>query len=50
MRERRRAGGLREVRLVAPDARDPGVRARIAERIKRLDPRDEAVSVFDETR
>lgn len=58
MRQRRRAQGLREVRLVAPDARDPGVRARIAEQIKRLDPHDEdeamrwieAVSVFDETR
>jgi antidote-toxin recognition MazE-like antitoxin len=29
MRERRRAKGLREVRLVVPDARDPAVRARV---------------------
>jgi Protein of unknown function (DUF3018) len=58
MRERRRAKGLREVRLVGPDARDPAVRAQIAEQIRRLDPRDEeeamrwieAVSIFDETR
>jgi hypothetical protein len=58
MRERRRARCLRELRLVAPDARDPAVRARIAEQIKRLDPHEEdeamrwieAVSVFNETR
>ena len=58
MRERRRAEGLREVRLVGPDPRDPAVRARIAEQIKRLDPAAEeeslrwieAVSIFDETR
>ena len=58
MRERRRAKGLREVRLVVPDARDPAVRAQIAEEIKRLDPRDEeeamrwieAVTKVDETR
>jgi Protein of unknown function (DUF3018) len=58
MRERRRAKGLREVRLVGPDPRDPAVRAQIAEQMKRLDPAAEedslrwieAVSIFDETR
>jgi hypothetical protein len=33
MRERRRTKGLREVRLVVPDARDPAVRARVAEEV-----------------
>jgi hypothetical protein len=58
MRDRRRAQGLREVRLVGLDPRDPAVRAQIAEQIRRLNPRDEeeamrwieAVSIFDETR
>jgi hypothetical protein len=58
MRERRRARGLREVRLVVPDARDPAVRARVAEEVRNLNPADEeeamrwieAVSIFDETR
>ena len=58
MRERRRAKGLREVRLVVPDARDPEVRARVAEEVRNLNPADEeeamrwieAVSIFDETR
>jgi hypothetical protein len=58
MRERRRAKGLREVRLVVPDARDPAVRARVAEEVRNLNPADEeeamrwieAVSIFDETR
>jgi hypothetical protein len=55
MRRRRREQGLREVRLVMPDARSPEVRRRIAEQVARLDPADEqealrwieAVSVFD---
>lgn len=55
MRRRRREQGLREVRLVMPDARSPEVRRRIAEQVTRLDPADEqealrwieAVSVFD---
>lgn len=38
MRGRRRAGGLREVRLLVLDARDPEVRRRIAEEIARRDP------------
>lgn len=58
MRNRRRAKGLREVRLVGPDLRDPAVQARIAEEIKHLDPVAEeeslrwieAVSMFDEPR
>lgn len=58
MRERRRAKGLREVRLVVPDARDPAVRARVAEEVRNLDPADEeeamrwieAVSIFNEAR
>ena len=55
MRQRRREKGLREVRLLLPDARSPEVRARIAEQVARLDPNDElealrwieAVSEFD---
>jgi hypothetical protein len=55
MRERRRARGLRELRLVVPDARSSAVRRRIAEQVARLDPEDEeealawieAVSEFD---
>jgi hypothetical protein len=58
MRERRRAKGLREVRLVVPDARDPAVCARVAEEVRNLNPQHEAeamrwieaVSIFDETR
>lgn len=41
MRERRRRHGLRELRLVLPDARSEAVRARIAEAVARLDPADE---------
>lgn len=55
MRERRRARGLREVRLVVADARSRAVRRRVAKQVARLDPereRDalqwiEAVSEFD---
>lgn len=55
MRRRRREHGLREVRLVIPDARSPAVRKRIAEQVARLDPTGEedalrwieAVSIFD---
>ncbi len=55
MRERRRARGLRELRLVVPDARSKTVRRRIAKEVASLD-RDreldamrwiEAVSEFD---
>jgi len=55
MRERRRAQGLRELRLVVPDARSKAVRRRIARQVARLRPESEhdalawieAVSEFD---
>jgi hypothetical protein len=55
MRERRRGRGLRELRLVVPDARLASVRTRIAAQSGGLDPRHEdealswieAVSEFD---
>ena len=55
MRERRREQGLRELRLIVPDARSKSVRRRIAKEVASLD-RDreldamrwiEAVSEFD---
>ena len=56
MREQRRAQGLRELRLILPDARSPAVRRRVAAEVTRLDPTAEAeamrwieaVSEFDE--
>lgn len=56
MRERRRARGLREVRLVVPDTRTRSVKRRIAREVARLNPADEyealvwieAVSEFDD--
>ena len=58
MRERRRTQGLRELRLVVPDARSRAVRRRIARQVARLSPETEAealdwieaVSEFDATR
>jgi hypothetical protein len=55
MRERRRARGLRELRLVVPDARSKAVRRRIARQVASLDRAAElealrwieAVSEFD---
>lgn len=55
MRARRRARGLRELRLVVPDARTRSVRRRVATQVARLDRRSEdealkwieAVSTFD---
>lgn len=55
MRERRRARGLRELRLIVPDARSQTVRRRIAKEVAGLDREDEldamkwieAVSEFD---
>jgi len=41
MRERRRARGLRELRLVLPDARSAGVRQRLAAQVGRLQPSSE---------
>jgi hypothetical protein len=56
MRERRRARGLRELRLVLPDSRAPSVRRRIAAQVATLHPAGEddamrwieAVSEFDD--
>ena len=55
MRERRRARGLRELRLVVPDARSKQVRRRVAKQVATLDREREldamrwieAVSEFD---
>lgn len=58
MRARRRAEGMREVRLVLPDARAEITKRRIAEQVARLSPAAERealdwieeVSEFDATR
>ena len=55
MRERRRAQGMRELRLIVPDARSPVVRRRISRQVAKLDQGAEreamrwieAVSEFD---
>ncbi len=55
MRERRRSRGLRELRLVVPDARSKAVRKRVAKQVAGLDPTleleamrwTESVSEFD---
>ena len=55
MRERRRARGLRELRLIVPDARSKAVRRRVARQVAGLDRSGEldamrwieAVSEFD---
>ncbi len=55
MRERRRARGLRELRLFVPDARSRAVRQRVAKEVAALAPADErealnwieAISEFD---
>jgi len=55
MRERRRARGLRELRLIVPDARSKVLRKRIAKQVASLDQSREldalawieAVSEFD---
>jgi hypothetical protein len=55
MRERRRSRGLREIRMVVPDARSEAVRREIAEQVARLNPAHEedamawieSVSEFD---
>lgn len=57
LRERRKGAGLREVRLILPDARLDATRRRIAAQVARLDPAAEddamrwieTVSEFDET-
>lgn len=56
MRERRNERGLRELRLIVPDARSKTVRRRVAKQVSGLDRSceldalgwNEAVSVFDE--
>ena len=56
MRDRRRERGLRELRLVVPDARSEAVRQRVAAAVARLNPESErdalnwieAVSEFDD--
>ncbi|HTV98482.1 MAG TPA: antitoxin MazE-like protein [Steroidobacteraceae bacterium] len=45
MRERRRARGLRELRLVVPDARSKAVRKRIAKQVAGLDPSLESATM-----
>lgn len=55
MRHRRRTVGLREIRLVVPDARSETIRRRISEQVARLNAADErdaldwieSVSEFD---
>ena len=55
MRARRRREGLRELRIVVPDARSEAVRCRIASQVAKLNPDTEreallwieAVSEFD---
>ena len=55
MRERRRSRGLRELRLVVPDARSKAVRKRVAKQVAGLNPSletaamqwTESVSEFD---
>lgn len=56
MRERRRQRGLRELRLVVPDARSKAVRRRVARQVAALDRSNElealkwmeAVAEFDD--
>ena len=55
MRQRRRDRGVRELRLIVPDARSKAVRRRVAKEVAHLDPASEraairwieAVSEFD---
>jgi hypothetical protein len=42
MRERRRARGLRELRLIVPDARSRAVKKRVAKQVAALDRSREA--------
>lgn len=45
MRERRKAKGLREVRLVVPDARLKATQKRVAREVARLHPQAEAAAL-----
>jgi hypothetical protein len=46
MRERRRRRGLRELRLIVPDARSQTIRSRVAAQVASL-PRDSELDAFD---
>ena len=46
MRARRRQQGLRELRLVVPDARSEAVRKRIAAQAAQLDPHGESAALL----
>jgi hypothetical protein len=46
MRERRRRRGLRELRLIVPDARSETIRSRIAAQVARLSRKSE-LEAFD---
>lgn len=58
MRDRQRANGLRELRLIVPDTRSQSIRQRVAQQVERLSPVKEAdaldwieqVGEFDEAR
>jgi Protein of unknown function (DUF3018) len=41
LRERRRRRGLREIRLIVPDARSPAVRRRVAKEVAALNKANE---------
>jgi len=45
MRDRRRSRGLRELRLIVPDARSEVIRRSIAGQVARLDPTDERMAM-----
>jgi len=47
LRERRRARGLRELRLVVPDARSKAVRRRVAKAVATLDRDRELIGHLD---
>ena len=46
MRERRRRRGLRELRLIVPDARSQTIRSRVAAQVASL-PRDSELDALD---
>ncbi|MFO1029161.1 MAG: antitoxin MazE-like protein [Acetobacteraceae bacterium] len=45
LRDRRRAKGLREVRILTPDPRSAAVRRRVAAQVAALDQDDEAAAL-----
>lgn len=45
MRDRRRARGLRELRLIVPDPRSPAVRRRIAKQVANLNKENEEEAI-----